>query len=244
MSEKQGQIRRCSVSHKPCASDHDSRGAVPSPKAAAPHDNAGLAAYENAVRACYHDNGEAYFQKTVDIDPGPIIRPLLAYLRKGAAILDIGCGSGRDLRWLSDRGYAARGLERSPSLAALARSHSGCPVTIGDFGETDFSAFRPDGISMDGILMIGSLVHQPPERMPALLSRISAALHHGGSGLLSLKYGEGMRLSADGRPYYQWTEETLSALITDAGLEIREINRQTSQLSDREKWIAAIFRRP
>ena len=40
-------------------------------------------------------------------------------------VLDIGCGSGRDLKWLRERGFSVTGFERSKGLAALARRHAG-----------------------------------------------------------------------------------------------------------------------
>ncbi|MCB2216994.1 MAG: methyltransferase domain-containing protein [Desulfobulbaceae bacterium] len=87
----------------------------------------------------YEDNHQHYFDSTVCIDPSAFLEPLAKLLQPQATILDIGCGSGRDLLWLARRGFRPTGFEQSPSLAKLARKHSNCPVLEGDFNHFDFS---------------------------------------------------------------------------------------------------------
>ena len=61
-----------------------------------------------------HLHPEAYHEATFHIDPASFLRPLAERLPPCAVILDVGCGSGRDLRWLRHRGFRAVGMERSP----------------------------------------------------------------------------------------------------------------------------------
>lgn len=42
-------------------------------------------------------------QGTYYIDPTVFLKPLVQYLKPGAEIIDVGCGSGRDLRWLKKK---------------------------------------------------------------------------------------------------------------------------------------------
>ncbi len=69
--------------------------------------------------------------------------------------------------WLGEKGFDCTGLERSMKLAALAGEHSGRPVIAADFETFDFSRME-----MDGVLLIGALVHIPHERFPLVLSDI------------------------------------------------------------------------
>ena len=103
-----------------------------------------------------HLHPEAYHEATFHIDPASFLRPLAVRLPPGALILDVGCGSGRDLRWLRHRGFRAIGLERSPGLASLARENGRCPVLEADFSVFDFSPLR-----VDAILLVGAFVHVP-----------------------------------------------------------------------------------
>ena len=87
----------------------------------------------------YHTHAKDYFNQTKQVDPSSFLTPLINHLQPGSKILDIGCGSGRDMLWLKERGFDCTGIERSPELAALARQHSGQPVIAADFASFDFS---------------------------------------------------------------------------------------------------------
>ena len=46
--------------------------------------------------------------------PAPFLTPLADRLPAGSLVLDVGCGSGRDLCWMKSKGFRVMGLERSP----------------------------------------------------------------------------------------------------------------------------------
>jgi len=64
----------------------------------------------------YQQNFDAYHQRTFHIDPKSFLSPLEMRLSKGAAILDVGCGSGRDLLWFKERGYEVTGFEKNKGM--------------------------------------------------------------------------------------------------------------------------------
>jgi len=88
----------------------------------------------------YQKNYNAYHEKTFSIDPTSFLAPLAQRLPAEAFVLDVGCGSGRDLLWMKKRGFDVIGFERSPGLAELARDNVGCEVIQGDFETYDFSS--------------------------------------------------------------------------------------------------------
>ena len=61
----------------------------------------------------YQENHKKYHEQTAGIDPASFLSPLVRCLTPGSRILDVGCGSGRDMRWLKDRGFQPTGFERS-----------------------------------------------------------------------------------------------------------------------------------
>ena len=81
----------------------------------------------------YQHNYKAYHEKTFHIDPSSFLEPLAGRLPPDAFILDVGCGSGRDLLWMKKQGF-----ERSPGLAELARENAGCEVIKADFETLPF----------------------------------------------------------------------------------------------------------
>ena len=99
----------------------------------------------------YQNNYRAYHEKTFSIDPSSFLEPFASHLAEDSLILDVGCGSGRDLLWLKNRGFKVIGFERSKGLAELARENVGCEVIEGDFETFDFST-----LSVDAIILINS----------------------------------------------------------------------------------------
>ena len=102
----------------------------------------------------YEKHYKEYHEKTFDINSSIFLEYFVKTLPKRVSILDVGCGSGRDLIWFKKKGFKVTGFERSKRLANLARELSGCEVIEGDFERYDFSK-----LSFDAMTAIGSLVH-------------------------------------------------------------------------------------
>jgi len=185
----------------------------------------------------YQNRFREYFTRTVTVDPAPFLTPLTRNLESGAAVLDVGCGSGRDLLWLKERGFKPVGFERSPGLADLARAHSGCRVITGDFEHFDFSAF-----SVAAVMACGSLVHVPHQRLSPVIRHILQALSPGGFFYVSLKKGENTKVDNSGRTFYLWEPEQLADLLPDLGLTIRHVSASRSALNSKDDWLAWVLR--
>ncbi len=116
-----------------------------------------------------------YYNRTVSVDSALFLSEFSNRLKPGAKVLDIGCGSGRDLLWMKKNSFKPLGLERSEGLAELAKNHSGCDVIIEDYEKYDFSA-----IKVDGMLFSASLVHVPHNRIQTILSNALNAFKQDG----------------------------------------------------------------
>ncbi|MFO7728277.1 MAG: class I SAM-dependent methyltransferase [Desulfonatronovibrio sp.] len=184
----------------------------------------------------YHTHAQDYFSQTIEVDPSSFLLPLVEHLTPGSKVLDIGCGSGRDMLWLKERGFHCTGLERSPDLAALARQHSTQPVVVADFESFDFSP-----MNMDGILLIGALVHLPHDRFPLVLSNILKALKKGGHALITMKQGQGRQESDDGRSFYLWDKEDLLSILKKMGLICLDFSVQTSLVRKTDTWMSFVL---
>lgn len=185
----------------------------------------------------YEQHHKEYFESTVGIDPSRFLTPLTQFLKPGAAILDIGCGSGRDLLWLREHGFQATGFEQSRSLAALAREHASCPVIEGDYNAFDFSTLH-----FDGLVLVGALVHQPQSKMKSLLCSIRLALQESGYMLVTMKEGEGVSSSTDGRTFVLWGKEEIEDLYRQCGLTIVDFSRQVSKIRAEDTWLGHVLR--
>ncbi len=85
--------------------------------------------------AHYDRAAERFWAGTRDHDVSQNIQALLEAIEGNPpfAILDFGCGPGRDLAHFRALGHEAVGLEGSKEFAAMARTHSGCEVLRQDF---------------------------------------------------------------------------------------------------------------
>jgi len=71
-------------------------------------------------------------------DWGPLEASMLDACR--GRVLDAGCGPGRVLRVLADRGHEVLGVDASPGAVAVAREWTGQPVIVGDMHRLPIAA--------------------------------------------------------------------------------------------------------
>lgn len=184
-------------------------------------------------RTYYNEHAHAYFKKTSGLDSSTFLLPFVSRLKKGDSVLDLGCGSGRDLLWLKNRGMRPMGFERSPILAQMARDYSDCPVIEGDFLSYDFASFR-----VQALLFSASLVHLPQPQVESALDNALYALDGKGVVYVSLKMGEGTSYDTETRRFFLWGEEGLRMLFSRLGLDVLDFRKTPSVRGTNETWLS------
>ena len=137
-------------------------------------DQTGLARRATEATIAHYDRAADSFREgTRDHDVSQNTTALLDAIEGEPpfAILDVGCGPGRDLKFFRSLGHDAWGLEGSGELADMARSHSGCKVLLQDFLSMELPVGR-----FDGVFANASLFHVPSRDLPRVLGELSAAL--------------------------------------------------------------------
>ena len=186
----------------------------------------------------YKENYKEYFDRTFSLDPSSFLGPVAERLSNGAMVLDVGCGSGRDLLWFKKKGFEVIGFERSAGLAELAREHSGVEVIEGDFDTYDCSF-----ISADAIIASGSLVHVQHERLADILQNIVQALEKHGIFYVSLKQGEKTKTDDLGRSFYYWKDEELREVFESLNFKVLDSYQNKSIANSDDVWLSYILRR-
>ncbi|WP_022666332.1 class I SAM-dependent methyltransferase [Desulfospira joergensenii] len=184
----------------------------------------------------YHKHSKAYFEKTVGLDPSGFLSPFVRCLSPGARILDVGCGSGRDLLWLKRKGFEPVGFERSPGLADLAKTHSGCPVIQGDFMSHDFSS-----LEFDAVLLSGAFVHLSRKELVPAFQNVLKALDPGGHVFLSMKTGQEGSSREKGRTFTLWQDKDLRPLFKKFSLEVIHFSINESLMGTGEVWLGYVL---
>ncbi len=195
-----------------------------------------------ATLAHYDQQAEQFWQGTRDHDVSQNIESLLAHI-EGAApfhVLDVGCGPGRDLMTFTRMGHVAVGLEGSPSLAAMARRHSGCEVL-----EQSFLALDLPSDHFDGVFANASLFHVPSQELPRVLSQLRAALKPGGVMFSSNPRGAGQEGWSGGRYGAYHDIDAWRAYMTAAGfVELTHYYRPAGLPLAQQPWLASVWRKP
>lgn len=145
--------------------------------------------------AWYDEHAFEFVPQANRIDTSLLLDALTQGLPPGARVLDAGCGSGRDMQALLDRGYDAHGFDPSEAMRAATHALTGrWPRALGFEGFSD-----PPG-SWDAILAMASLLHLPQDRFGPAMGALWRALTPKGRLLAAVKEGEGSCIDTRGRP--------------------------------------------
>jgi len=138
-------------------------------------------------------------------------------------LLDAGCGPGLWTRFLHDADRAVVGVDLSEEFIAHARTRH--PDL--EFHHGSFAALPLADASLGGVLAWYSLIHTPPEALPAILTEFARVTAPGGSILIGI---------FDGPPRepfdhavttaYFWTPDALQPLLEQAGFTVTASERR------------------
>lgn len=198
-----------------------------------------ISAIDQANLAFYENNAVSYANQTEVAVLSYLYSPFLELLPIGARILDVGCGSGRDLKIFLERGYEPVGIDPSPSLVEIARERSSCSVVVGRAEALNFNA------AFEGVWACASLLHLPRRILPRALANINKSLVQDGIFFLSMQNGSGESVGEDGRFYSRYSSSELISALNDAGFNVLSLWNTDDFLSRRDEitWVNILTRK-
>lgn len=173
----------------------------------------------------YDQNAAGYAAYVDDFYSTEQISAFLGYLPQGAKVLDVGCGSGRDVFIMSKSGVAAVGLDLSKGMIDYAKSkYPQLQFLHGDMLQTGF----PDQ-TFDGVWAHASLLHLESEaEVEHALSEFNRIMKP--EGMLHVlvklqKDADKVKIFTDGigtgaRLYRFYTKDELAAHLQKFGFEL------------------------
>jgi SAM-dependent methyltransferase len=189
----------------------------------------------------YDARAAAFWEGTRDHDVSQNVDALLSAIEAPppCAVLDLGCGPGRDLKTFSARGHSAIGLDGSPAFVAMAREHSGCEVW-----QQDFLRLALPPSFFDGIFANASLFHVPARELPRVLSELHASLKPRGVLFSSNPRGRNEEGWSRGRYGAYHALEGWRAFLAGAGFaEVRHYYRPEGLPCEQQPWLAVVARK-
>jgi SAM-dependent methyltransferase len=169
--------------------------------------------------------------RTEDIEKG-----LALVDKENPAVLEIGCGHGREAREILNHTDNYRGMDVAEAFIRMARREfPGVRFEVADIDTYEFP------VNLDLIFAFTSLLHSDRESVQAILQRAHAALNPGGIFYISLKYGEyAAKMQTDRfgeRMFYYYTPE-LIAELAGPGYAVVEVDRQ--EYAGSEKFVIVL----
>jgi SAM-dependent methyltransferase len=156
------------------------------------------------------------------------------------AILDLGCGPGRDLKYFRALGHDVVGVDGSQELVAIARAESGCEVLL-----QDFIALALPRQRFDGVFANASLFHVPRPVLPEVLRALHASLKPRGVLFCSNPRGDNQE-GFSGERYGCYLDlDTWRRYVTAAGfVELGHYYRPPGLPRGQQPWLATVWRKP
>ncbi|MER5968136.1 class I SAM-dependent methyltransferase [Streptomyces sp. NPDC002055] len=198
----------------------------------------------SATRDAYDAAAPTYAQLFRDtLRDSPLDRAMLGVFAEavraggGGQVADLGCGPGHVTAHLDELGLAAFGIDASPVMIESARqAYPGLRFDVGSMAALTIA----DG-ALGGVLSRWSIIHTPPQGLPAILAEFHRVLAPGGHLLV------GFWASGDPShptqvfdhavaPAYRWSPDHLAAMLRESGLaEVARMVREP-QPTDRRQF--------
>ena len=186
----------------------------------------------------YNRNADSYYWNTVGIDMSKLRNAFAAYLPAEARVIDLGCGSGRDVMAFCDMGHDAVGLDASKELVELAKERLEINASVGDM--STWKAGEP----YDGIWCCASLIHLNDEEKKRFFGNLERNLKPGGVIYISVKDGIGTGVDEEGVYTSNCTFEELKGYLAGAGCDILEtVATEDAMGRPGVKWLNVIAKK-
>ncbi len=151
-----------------------------------------------------------------------------------APVLDLGCGTGRDLAWFAAHDLKALGCDLSTGMLAQARQ-----VTRAALCQMEMRSLGWASGSFQAVWCCAALLHLPKQAAPRALAEIARVLLPGGDLFLSVQKGSGEVIERAPYPeeierfFARYEPDEMALLLEQAGYQILARRENI----DRRHWL-------
>ena len=170
-------------------------------------------------------------------DSRRFLSSVLQYLNEGDAVLDVGCGTGRDAAFLLGMGLDAFGVDGSAAMIAEAeRLH---PELSGRLACLKLPCALPyPDQQFKAVISVAFLMHLPEADAAAVCREIHRVLVSGGKACISLRgpIDPGSEIDASGRFYSASDDTRWQGVFASAGFTTIGIEHDADSLGREHLW--------
>jgi len=186
----------------------------------------------SAMSNYYNHNAKQLFDKYQSVDPEKVHARWLGHLPSSPKFaLDVGGGSGRDAKWLAEKGWEVVVVEPAAALLQLGqRSTQGSRVTWIDDRLPHLSNLDGYKNSFSLILVSGVLMHLPCAERLESLRRLVGFMTENGVLIVTLRHGP----DTEERGFYQVEAEEVIDFAEKQGMHPEVHGSLTDELGRKE----------
>lgn len=192
--------------------------------------------YLHTTILAYDQRAPEYANKWFDDEVmEPTIRQFAKVLGSGARVLDVGCGPGRDVKFMTGLGLEAVGADLSEGMLEQARLR----VPTGVFRWMDMRNLRFPPRTFSGVWSCASLHHLRKDQATAALAEFARVLVEDGLLAVSILVGDHERERYDriGRFERRYSADEFRSLLVRSGFEILDEQRSCNQKTTLEESV-------
>ena len=172
----------------------------------------------------------------------PHLKAWVAHLPKTGVLLDLGCGPGQDMRFLSRQGFLVYGVDLTwPFLQAARKRAPRLP-----FVQTDMRVLPFLPHVFDGVWAAASLIHLPKAQTRGLLKNLFRITKPNGWLAITVMYGREVGVPKQqwipGRYLAKWFKSELNAAVRTARWEVVSLERVRNR-ERKGSWLNLLARR-
>jgi len=200
-----------------------------------------LAQVRDVTVSHYERYAESFREGTKGHDVSQNIDALLRHIPGEGphAILDVGCGPGRDLATFVRLGHRPVGLDAAPTFVRMARELSECDVWHQDLLALDLPEGRFDGVFANAVLF-----HVPSQELARVLGQLHDALAPDGVLFSSNPRGPDVEEVHGLRYGCYLCAETWRQYLEATGFELLEqYYRPEGKPREQQPWLATVWRK-
>lgn len=189
----------------------------------------------NKIASNYHSSHVGRLVSQVQLDE------FMSLVNPPAKVLDIGCGSGLDIKYLKQK-YIVEGIDPSEQFVRIAKyENPDAKIEIGDIVTYDLPREE-----YKGVWARDSIHHIKKENLPMVFKKIQESLVSGGIFYVIVREGEGEFIETEKKSYYTFKRfyhlfsvNELTELAENAGFEVVKIDHEKRS----HKWLIGVFRK-